>query len=411
MTYVLFFFPHLPWLLHLPRLLPIPKHHLFGYVDGSIPCPPQTIVSTKDGVTTTSPNPAFLHWSMQDQLILGAINFSLTEKMLSHVTRCATSREAWTTLATLFASQSQARTTQVHYQLATLKKGNSNIADYYQKFQTLTDTLAAVGQPLNDFVLVSFLLTGLVSEYDPFVTSITTRVEPLSIEEIYGHLLTHELQVEQHQSSLDLSVAWANFASRRHSQRGARRGCSSSTSHTFSGRGHFIGNSSIQYSGRGRGLSSSFGHGNSHNSSSQSTRPVCQVCNRMGHIALDCYNRFNESFSRETNPPIQAYHSAPSSTSDPNWYPDSSATHHLTSEIDNLNVKADEYLGSDQIRVGNGNGLSNKHVGNACIFFPNLHFDLLDILHVPQISKNLISVHKFTKDTNTFFNSILIISC
>lgn len=134
MTYVLFFFPHLPWLLHLPRLLPIPKHHLFGYVDGSIPCPPQTIVSTKDGVTTTSPNPAFLHWSMQDQLILGAINFALTEKMLSHVTRCATSREAWTTLATLFASQSQARTTQVHYQLATLKKGNSNIANYYQKF-------------------------------------------------------------------------------------------------------------------------------------------------------------------------------------------------------------------------------------------------------------------------------------
>jgi hypothetical protein len=82
---------------------------------------------------------------MQDQIILGAINSTLTEKMLTHVTRCTTSRSAWTTLETLFTSQSRARTMQVHYQLATLKKGSSSIADYFQRFQSLTDSLATVG--------------------------------------------------------------------------------------------------------------------------------------------------------------------------------------------------------------------------------------------------------------------------
>jgi hypothetical protein len=89
----------------LPQIVPHLKGgNIFGYVDGSTPCPPSTVTSTKDGVSTMSPNPAFLHWSMQDQLLLGVINSALSEKMLIHVTRCATSRDAWTTLETLFTS-------------------------------------------------------------------------------------------------------------------------------------------------------------------------------------------------------------------------------------------------------------------------------------------------------------------
>jgi hypothetical protein len=78
---------------------------------------------------------------------------------------------------------------QVHYQLATSKNGNSSIADYFQKMKLLSDTMATIGQPLKDFETVLYILAGLGSEYDPFVTSITTCVDPLSLEEIYGHLL------------------------------------------------------------------------------------------------------------------------------------------------------------------------------------------------------------------------------
>jgi hypothetical protein len=85
---------------------------------------------------------------------------------------------------------------QVQYQLATLKKGSSSIADYYHTFQTLCDALAVVVQHLNGFEKVSFLLAGLGSDFDPFVASITTRVEPLSVEEIYGHLLSQKMHLE-----------------------------------------------------------------------------------------------------------------------------------------------------------------------------------------------------------------------
>jgi hypothetical protein len=168
---------------------------------------------------------------MQDQLLLGAINSALSEKMLTHVTRCATSRDVWTTLETLFTSQTKARTMQVHYQLETLKKGSSSIADYYHTFQTLCDALAVVGQPLNGFEMVSFLPVGLGSDFDHFVTFVTTRAEPFFVDEIYGHLLSHEMQLEQHQASLDLLVAGANFANRGYSSHHPSRGMRGSHGH------------------------------------------------------------------------------------------------------------------------------------------------------------------------------------
>ena len=57
--------------------------------------------------------------------------------------------------------------------------------------------LAAIDQRLNDFELVSFLLASLVSNYDSFVTYVTTRVNPLFLEDLYGHLLAYEMHVEQ----------------------------------------------------------------------------------------------------------------------------------------------------------------------------------------------------------------------
>nr|POE67711.1 hypothetical protein CFP56_13857 [Quercus suber] len=104
-------------------------------------------------------------------------------------------------------------------------------------FTTLVDTLAAIDQSLNDFEIVSFLLAGLGSDYDSIVTSVTTRVDPLSIEDLFGHLLAHEIRLEQQQPTVDLALARANFAGRQNSLSQSGRGSSSSTQKYNRGRG------------------------------------------------------------------------------------------------------------------------------------------------------------------------------
>jgi len=79
-----------------------------------------------------------------------------------------------------FASQARSRIMQIHYQLATAKKGSLSITKYFQSFKAMCDNLAAAKHHLHDFESISYLLAGLGSDYDPFVTSITTRLDPLS---------------------------------------------------------------------------------------------------------------------------------------------------------------------------------------------------------------------------------------
>ena len=199
--------------------------HLYGYLDGTTPAPPRVSTVVVDGDIQTLQYPKFQHWHLQDQMILNAIISSLSKKILTHVVKCTTSWDVLQALECMFTSQSRATTMQIHYQLATLKKGNSSIGDYFHQFTTLVDTLAAIDQPLNDFELISFLLAGLGLNYDSFVTIVTTRVDPLSVEELYGHLLAHEICLEQQQPAVNLTIVGANFDKANFAgQRNARGG-------------------------------------------------------------------------------------------------------------------------------------------------------------------------------------------
>jgi hypothetical protein len=121
----------------------------------------------------------------------------------------------WVTLKTMFTSKAKSRTLQIHYQLATVRKGNVLIANYFQKLTGLVDTLAPIDQPLNEFDLVLFLLAGLSSGYDSFVTSFTTRVDPISLEELYGLLHADQENHLEHNNVL--------FIQRQSFQRRTRR--------------------------------------------------------------------------------------------------------------------------------------------------------------------------------------------
>ena len=49
----------------------------------------------------------------------------------------------------------------------------------------------------------------------------------------------------------------------------------------------------------------------------------------------------------------------------------------------------------------NGKSLPIKHIGITQLSTPTATFHLNNVLHVPDISNNLVLVHKFTNDTNT----------
>lgn len=74
----------------------------------------------------------------------------------------------------------------------------------------------------------------------------------------------------------------------------------------------------------------------------------------------------------------------------------------MTPDLAFLSI-AEEYKGPDKVTIGNGTGLSIKHIGKSTIQTTGHNFALNNILHVPSIQQQLLSVNKFAKNNHCSF--------
>jgi histone deacetylase 1/2 len=130
-------------------------------------------------------------------------------------------------------------------------------------------------------------------------------------------------------------------------------------------------------------------------------RPTCQVCGKYGHDALRCRNRFNHAFQPEEPRQRNANAANSNNSGDGNWYFDSGATDHLTADLDRLSFQ-ERYQGKDSVQVANGAGLSITHIGHSQITGSSRPLLLKNILRVPAMSKNLLSMHKLLLDNHAY---------
>jgi hypothetical protein len=76
--------------------------------------------------------------------------------------------------------------------LATTKKNQLSVSDYYIKMSAYADELATSGTPLCDDEFVAYLLAGLDEDYNPVFTAVVARVDPIMPSELYSQLLSFE---------------------------------------------------------------------------------------------------------------------------------------------------------------------------------------------------------------------------
>jgi hypothetical protein len=84
-----------------------------------------------------------------------------------------------------------------------------------------------------------------------------------------------------------------------------------------------------------------------------------------------------------------------------NWYTDSGATDHITSELEKLSIR-DKYNGEDQIHTDSDKGMKINHIGDSSVSTSSRNLHLKNILYVPKAKKNLVSVHQLTTDNSAF---------
>jgi hypothetical protein len=208
----------------------------------------------------------------KNQSVLGYILSTLTRETLMHVLRCTTSATTWSALAVLYSSQTRVCSVNTWIALATTKKNQSSITDYYTKMLAFADDLAASGTQLREDEFVAYLLASLDEEYNPVFTAIVARTDPISPSELYAQLLSFK----QHTALQSISAPGGSFSTLATS-----RGCGYSRGRDY--------DSSDHGHGRGHGRScSSCRDRSSRGSTDKSSWLQCQVYLKIGHTVNNC---------------------------------------------------------------------------------------------------------------------------
>uniref|UniRef100_A0A803Q8R6 Retrovirus-related Pol polyprotein from transposon TNT 1-94-like beta-barrel domain-containing protein n=1 Tax=Cannabis sativa TaxID=3483 RepID=A0A803Q8R6_CANSA len=239
-------------------------------------------------------------------------------------------------------------------------KRTLSIAEYVEKAKATANALAIAGFLVTTQDLVLQLFNGLGQEFDPVVSGITSRGDHLSFEEVQALLLSHETRLEHHNSVTDSSLKMQANLSMNQSRNGGNHGSGASTRTE----NNEIGRGNGQYFGRGTG-----------------SKLLCQVCLRFGHTTAVCHYQFDKKFVTPKG-----------------------ATNHISYGTTNLDT-ATPYHGTETLAIGNRKKLLISHIGQSSIpYIDSSPLHLNNILHVPSIKKNLVSVSQLTTDNNVYIS-------
>ncbi|KAG8473256.1 hypothetical protein CXB51_035233 [Gossypium anomalum] len=353
-----------------------------GYVLGTFSVPSPFLLRPSGQPVN---NPSFILYKKQDKFPAFWLLSTVTDEILAHLTMAKTS----------------------------LEKVNLTVKEYLAKVKTLCDSLIAAGCPIFEQEQVSIILAGLSMEYESI--RIFASATQMSLDLLTEMLLDSETM----QLALLIEIPLqANLAS-HHKQATDENLRHTRTSNTYQQE------YKLGYWEHGRGWSRNKGRVSGRGWSR--FRPQCQLCGKVGHLVQTCYHRFDETFSEvSTNQQMSVnclqvqdqdgsstrfcshkcnscwQSSSQSSDSDQVWYPDSGTTNHITLDITSLAATA-PFAGTSHVSMGNGVPVPIANVGSTSMLAGSRLLRLQNVLHVPNICKNLLSVGQFSKDNEVYF--------
>ncbi|KAL4379783.1 hypothetical protein GQ457_02G018970 [Hibiscus cannabinus] len=396
-------------------LLIVPSLRLEKLLTGVLKDPPATITST-DGVVTE--NKDYEIFVAQDSALASWLLSTISPQLLPQFIGAETASEIWSTVLPFFSSRSTTTVMSLHYKLCSLRKGDLSMRAFVSQVKELCNALTACGSPISDLETIATILKGLPMEYQPFVAIITANRDLFTLDASISVLLDAETQLNSFNTLSDLSPSLHMVQKAVGSNSASSTTIGSSRPYRAPG----------AQGGRGR---------------NGRMRLQCQLCGKLGHLVDHCWHQFDESFvpvivrnkdpvKNETNSVnLCALDAGPTgcvcscvgssnqevvvgshTSSQPQanlavaakgqWFVDSGASHHVSPDSSKL-VDSADYAGPGNLTVGNGMHLGISRITLHPSLISSSHtLYLNNVLHVPSITKNLVSVSKLARDNKVF---------
>lgn len=123
----------------------------------------------------------------------------------------------------------------------------------------------------------------------------------------------------------------------------------------------------------------------------------CQYCGMEGHIAKICWWLPKKTTQQEDILQALAALTLDTTIADNEWTTDTGASNHMTGKPGMLtNIR--QYCGSDSVLIGDGSSMPIIAIGDSCIKQKAATLSLNNVLLVPKLKKNLLSVSHLTDE-------------
>ncbi|CAA7032774.1 unnamed protein product [Microthlaspi erraticum] len=375
------------WKIQIHALLD--GYDLAGHIDGSAVILPATLTTGE----AVSMNPAYTLWNRQDKLIFSYLIGAISTPLQPLVARASTAFEVWERLAQTYAKPSRGHIKQLKTQLKNWRKGSKTIDVFLQGVTTRLDQLAILGAAMEHEDQIDLILEGLPDDYKTVIDQVEGRDTPPSITELHEKLLNHEAKLlTTAEAMLPQVPVTANVAQQRNNHH--NNNFRNNNNHSRNKNNQWQQSSSNWQSPPPQTRYDSY-----------TPRPYlgkCQICGVQGHGAKRCpqfpqyqaHNNFNNQRPGPLTPwQPRANFAAGSGYSPDHWLLDSGATHHMTSDLHNLSLHQ-PYPGGNDVSLADGSSIPITHSSFKSLPTKYHPLRLQDVLYVPDIHKNLISVYR-----------------
>ncbi|VFQ98818.1 unnamed protein product [Cuscuta campestris] len=215
------------------------------------------------------------------------------------------------------------------------------MTQYLDEVASIVSDLDAVNEIIPERDVINAVVRGLPADYSSFKQHVRKNEASLTLAQLSGWLTAEELNLEFEQkltmaeSSTGGTHTALYMASGSRGQQDERRSGSRGRTQQSGRGGGSVQQHSQPHHGRGGDRSSRGGpyRGGGGRGSQGCELPVCQICAKRGHAAASCWYRYDESTTESSSSSGSRAMHATTSTQNGNWYLDTGANTHVTSDF------------------------------------------------------------------------------
>lgn len=275
------------------------------------------------------------------------LSLNVDSSLYIHIQNCTTAIEVWQKLKDLFDDKGLTRKIGLLRSLTQSKLENYKcMQDYINHIVDSRNKLTGIGFEINDDWSVAITLAGLTPKFESMIMNIETSEKTIKFDALVSKLLDY-----QEESTSGEALYTKNRYNNNANQ-------------------------------------------NKNSNKNANKKPKCKHCKKR-HFG-EC--RQKEKAEHTAKGAFIAFRSETSS-SDDGWYLDSGASAHMTPDIEILS--STKSIQMNNITTASGDGMRVNCVGDTMLNVDDTNIVANNVLHVPKLSVNLLSISKIVEHGNT----------